>query len=170
MLRYRVKFPWGNKTKYGIVENYHPESKQAAKEGCVIVADAVTPDVYKVHESDLTDIPHGKWDPSNPDEYDKYVQDAFDAAQKLNDRVCEETPEGEVAKGMMFSIGVGDGAAYYVVTKVHKVNCQVEWRGFCMDRWTDHHFGWGGKFPVDDVARYVGFNRGMRKLFGSKKA
>ena len=97
------------------------------------------------------------------DEYQQYVRAEAKKACALSDSL----PPG-VQVGKMFSIGVGDGQADYVVTKVMRSNCQVEWRGFSMDRWTDHHFGWGGSFPIKDIARYVGQAEAMAKLFGKK--
>ena len=99
------------------------------------------------------------------DEIHVAVREAFKKAQEIDAAL----PDG-VHVGSLFSIGVADGAAWYVVTKVSKKTCEVEWRGFGGgDRYTDHHFRWGGKFPVADVARYVGRTRGLAKMFGTRE-
>lgn len=45
--------------------------------------------------------------------------------------------------------------------------CQVKFkREDGLDRYTDHHFGWGGWFQTKDVGRYVRAYRGIREIFG----
>lgn len=146
--RYQVKWVVGNETRYGIF--------RSAANGIAVVEDACMPYAHEVREADLVDIK-----PNYPSEMDTFIQEAY---EKANAESCKI--EG-VVPGKLFRIGVADGYAYYVVTKVNKKTCTVEWRGFSGDRWQDHHFGLGGKFPISDVARYVRFTDGMAKLFGS---
>jgi hypothetical protein len=48
--------------------------------------------------------------------------------------------------------------------------CTVEWRGFGGgDRWTDHHFQWGGTFDMYDVKRYVISDSAWNKFLASRK-
>jgi hypothetical protein len=164
MDHYRVKFTRANKIIFGIVDSYSKEAKAAAVNGKCIVEDAVLPKRYIVNETELIDIPLSVENLQNGDEYDKFINTAFDEAQTTSN----ELPDEGVHVGSMFSIGVGDGQAWYVVVKVNKKTCQVEWRGFCQDRWTDHHFGYGGRFPINDVSRYVEGAKAMARIFAKK--
>jgi len=166
---HHVKFQWGDEQKFGILESYSDDAEQAALTGHVVVQDLVTPKRYKVLRSDVQ--PVAKFD--NPrmedsfycmDEADVVLKDAFKAAQQTAAALPDD---GKLHVGQMFSIGVADGSAWYVVTKVNKRTCDVEWRGFCPDRWTDHHFGYGGQFQVSEILRYVESAAAMRKLFAS---
>ena len=156
--RYQVKFPWEGETRFGIVESH---DKELAKKGEVLVEDAVKPERYAVPEADLTDIPVSF---KKGDEYCQYVEAEFEKACKLS----EGLPSG-VHVGKMFKIPVADGYAWYIVTKVNKSTCKVEWRGFCLDRWTDHHFGYGGMYRTADVARYVEREEAMASIFKKGK-
>jgi len=170
--RYQVKHTRNGQVCYGIVRSYGEEVEAAKALGLVIVDDAVLPTSCKIRDRALTDVEvklpgrfdheAGGW--SDLGEYDAYVQDAWKAAKAVSDAVVNG-----VGIGSMFTIGVGDGSAHYVVVKINKKTCRVEWRGFCGDRYTDHHFGWGGTFKLEDVARYVESERAMTRLF-SKKA
>ena len=165
-MRYQVKFKWNGKTLYGIVETYSDEAKAAAKKGNLIINDAVLPVYYEVKDDkDVVDI-----DSEYPSEVDKYVDNALREAIDLSNSL-----EG-VKVGKLFSIGVGDGYAWYIITidfsqnwycinKVNRKTCVVEWRGFCADRWHDHHFQGGGTFPISEIERYVKFPIGaLRNL------
>lgn len=174
-MRYQVKFQRNGKTIFGIVRYASSSDKdvQAAKaRGEVIVDDAVYPVSYSVKESDLTDIKSefGSFDPKTRefvggDELRQHVQAELKKAVEANEAVTDG-----VGVGSMFRVGVADGYASYVVTKVNKKTCKVEWRGFGADRYTDHHFGYGGTFKLDDVARYVEGERTMNRIFSKKKA
>lgn len=111
------------------------------------VGDAVIPVVHTIDNNILIDIPM-LWSPI--DEYHQYVDEQLEKAQKLSDSL----PPG-VHVGSLFNIGVADGYAWYVVTKVNKKTCKIEWRCFCPDGYTDHHFRGGGKFPIEEIERYV---------------
>ena len=152
---YQVKYtdPFGV-LHYGIVDQYSSEAKEVAKRGACLVDDAVLPKATPVPESVLIDLPT-----TFDGEYAQYVAAAFSEAQT---RANALTTFGV---GAMFSIGVADGEAYYVVTAVKGKRCTVEWHGFCPDRYHDHHFGWGGTFPVAEVKRYWDSKRAMEKLF-----
>lgn len=150
---YLVKFKINNKTHYGIVNEYS-EYKNSPDE--YIVEDAVLPKSYRVKEKDLIDLPHtlcgkwvnGQWTPEG--EYNIFVDQEFNKAEKLSNSL----PKG-LCVGKLFGTGVGDGTAYYVITKVNKKTCKIEWRGFSPDRWVDRHFGYGGSFPNSMIARFV---------------
>lgn len=170
-MRYQVRFQRAGTIHYGIVRSYGKEVEAAKARGLLIVEDAVLPVAYEVREADVVDLEvklPGRFDSATGlyvdlSEYDTYVQEAWKAAKAVSDAVASG-----VCVGSMFTIGVGDGSAHYVVTKVNKKTCRVEWRGFCADRWRDHHFGMGGSFKLEDVARYVESDRAMARLFGKK--
>jgi hypothetical protein len=171
---YQVKFQNGTETVYGVVRCVNSsdmEVQTAAQRGCCIVDHAVLPVAYEVAEDRLIDIPLacGDYDPATDrftgcDEYNTYVQAQRDQVRQQQ----EVLPEGLVP-GKMFRLGVGDGYAYYVVTRVGKTKTRVEWRGFCMDRWQDYHFGLGGSFPTEDVERYVRLEDSRRQLWRKHK-
>jgi hypothetical protein len=161
MDHYQVKFvtPHGEML-YGIASYMDEEDKKAAPPGNLLIEDAIFPQSYWVPEERLVDITRGY-----PNEYDKFVDSEFEKARKVSDKVGDK-----IAPGNLFGIGVADGTAWYVVTKVSKngKKCDVEWRGFCGDRWKDHYFGIGRKnVPVKDIAPYV--RRANAKLFSLKR-
>lgn len=171
-MRYQVKFQGEDAIRYGIVRSYGKEVEAAKARGLLIVEDAILPVAYEVREADAVDVEvklpgrfdneTGLW--TDLGEYDAYVQEAWKAAKAVSDAITSG-----VGVGSMFTIGVADGTAHYVVVKVNKKTCRVEWRGFCADRYFDHHFETGGTFPLADVARYVEQDRAMSRIF-SKKA
>lgn len=121
---------------YGVVNRYDTEAELAYKDGYLIVSDAILPVVERVALAAVKKLPM-----DFGGEYDQYVEAEHKKAMATSDAV-----QG-FGVGKLFSLGVGDGSAWYVITKVGKKNVTVEWRGFCMDRWTDQLLGWGGSFP-----------------------
>jgi len=171
MFRYFCRYNLNGICHYGIVEEYHEDAKKEAARGHTLVSDLVRPTLYSVKNSDVVDIPGdkmGKWDETigyywgggEAEDYRTLAQ----LAAEIKERGLPD--DGKLHVGHQFSVGVGDGSANYVITAIKGKTCQVEWRGWCPDRWTDHHFGWGGKFPVAEVTRYV--RPGHQKLFGKK--
>lgn len=143
--------------------------EREGKTGLWKVDDAVHPYYHLVEESDILDvIGYGKFDFKTgtwSDEYSQHVDAEFKKAQKLSDGL----PPG-VHKGTLFSIGVADGYAWYVVTKVNKKTCDVEWRGFCPDHYRDHYFGLGRKrVPLKDVEPYVRHKKALRDMFSKEE-
>jgi hypothetical protein len=159
--RYHVKWKDSRGTHYGIYVDRSTFNKDIYKHipmGYAVVDDAIRPVSHAVPETALKDIPFGTFGES---EYDKYIQAEYDKAIALDATL----PTRTVAVGALFHIGVADGSAPYVVTKVNKKTCDVEWRGYCADRWIDHYFGYGRKsVPIEDVKRYL-----SGRLFGGKK-
>lgn len=151
---YMVKFDLHGRTRYGVCQAYTDEAKAAAKRGECFIEDAVTTETFSIKESLLTDI-----DILEDAEYTRYVEAAEKAAEKVAAKV-----QG-VKTGAMFSIGVADGSATYVVMETVGKKCRLEWRGFCLDRYKDHHFGWGGWFPKSEVEAYVAWESARRKVF-----
>jgi len=166
--RYQVKWTDKNGTvQYGIYRDrsfhsYDKSYKRIPKDSA-LVDDAILPVCHAIPETALTDVPFGMGD----GELEKHVNADYAKAKKISDAI-----KSGVQVGSLFSIGVADGSAYYVVTKVSSRSCDVEWRGYGGgDRYTDHYFGWGRKkVPLADVRRYVEGARFMSKLFGKKGA
>ena len=165
-MRYQVKFTQDDGTVvYGIADNY---SDIPVKQGFLLINDAVFPVFYEVPENRVQDIDMGtppfydwhtnEW--SGGSELDQFVFAEWDKQKEISDKI-----DG-VKIGKLFSVGVADGYAYYVVTKVNKKTCDISWRGFSLDRYTDRHFGWGGRFNIEEIERFVG----MEDFFRNRKA
>jgi len=149
---YQVKFtnPKTKETVYGVVRSYFGNEKRPPK-GMAKVDDSLYPRCYLVPESELTEVvnPHD-W---RNCEIQKFIDADFMKAKKHADSL----PANKIVAGKIFDIGVADGCAWYIITKVNKKTCNVEWRGWGGgDRYTDHYFGWERKgVSIADVERYV---------------
>lgn len=153
--RYQVK--WTDKSgavHYGIYQRPYK-----GKAGYSEVDDAVMPYYHVAPTKDLVDIEPkmGHYDFKlganaevliGGDEYHQFVNQKYVEAKKLSDSLGEG-----ILVGKLFSVGVADGSAWYVVTKVGKSTAKVEWRGFCPDRYTDQVIGIGGSFPLATLKR-----------------
>jgi hypothetical protein len=168
--RYQVKWTGKNgKVRYGIYRTEHGSHKPP--KGKAIVDDAVLPVCDLVPEKDLVDIPHNFRPVQNSDgetvndcEYDRFIAQAYSAAEKLSESLGEGLKVNK-----LFAVGVADGRAWYVVTRVTKTTVRVQWRGFCPDRYTDQVLGWGGSFPRRAIEPLVAREDGLRRLFGKRK-
>ena len=166
----QVKFthPETGKTLYGqVAYTGHLSKEEQPEEGFVLVDDAVLPTCYEVPEEVLTEIPFemGTYDPKThewegQDEYHTYIKNEFKKARERSDALGDEFKPGK-----LFNTQVADGRAYYVVTKVNKKTCDIEWRGFCPDRWTDSVLGLGGRFPRERIEQLVRSMDGLKRLF-----
>lgn len=166
---YQVKFTHPNTkaTVYGIAHSHSPEAKEAAARGMVIVDDAITPEQYEVPEAELTDIPtdmtgfgvdeEGFF--KGGDEYHQFICAEFKKAKKHSDSLGD----GVMVAGVLIATPMGDGHAYYVITKVNPRTVDLEWRGYSMDRWVDRLFGYGGRFRKQDVQQFC-----RKRLFGKR--
>ncbi len=159
--RYQVKWTDAEGIHYGI---YRCPTK--GKKGIADVDDAVMPYYHEVPEKNLVDIEPkmGFYDMKTGelkggDEYHQFVHNAHKAADKLS----RGLPEG-ILVGKLFSVGVADGSAYYVVTKVGKTTAKVEWRGFCLDRYMDQVLCAGSTVPLATLKR---MGVGRKPLFAS---
>jgi hypothetical protein len=168
---YQVKYEHSELgVQYGIANIYGEAFQKYARRGQILVDHAVFPTMAVVPESQLTDL---ETDYSSRGkavvgfmyglgEYHDYVTLQHVVHQIRHDQL----PSDKVTAGHLFSVGVGDGAAYYCVTRAGKTTCRVEWRGFCLDRWFARPWGFGGKFRTQDVAAMIGL--GVTRLFGRK--
>lgn len=149
--------------RYGIVSRWDPESiRQYNDNRHVIVEDAITPAQHVISVDALVPIPATH----NPaDEYTNFVEEQFQIAKIRSDSL----PSG-LHVGKMFRVPRGDGYAYYVVTKVNKKTVHIEWRGYCLDRWVDDRFGYGGREKHEHVEMFVNREDGLRRLFSASTA
>lgn len=161
---YRVSWlgPNDGQKHYGVVTTFGPEASNEWKKGLLIVNDAILPKSYLIPIVNATKMKFGEF---GKNEYDLYVNRELEKAQQLSDALGEGLKVGK-----LFGTGVGDGTAWYVVTKVTQKTVTVEWRGFCLDRYTDQILSWGGSFPRRAIEPQVGFADGMKKIFSKKKA
>lgn len=169
--RHDVRYVIRGETRYGVVA--YDKSK---KPGHIFVDDSILPfraevlddDTVVDIESSFTKGEFPQYDPNSGllikggNEKDKWENAAYVKAQALS----KAAGKG-VKVNKLFSIGVADGSATYIVVKVTGTKCDVEWRGFGNgDRYTDHFFGYGKKgVKVSDVAKYIGREEGMADFF-----
>jgi len=162
---YRIKFWFKSNpdiVRYGEVQTYHEEAKQAWADGHkLVVADALTGHLVLVpyDHADIViekqPLGWGKYDEetrmSLDTDYDKYLC----AEYKKQMKIQRKAGKG-VKAGKLCSIGVADGCATYVITKVNKKTCKVEWRAFGGgDNYVDHRWGYGKTVPMDEARMYV---------------
>ena len=159
-IKYRPRNEFGigeGAWRYGIVDQYSDDAKRLWKSGELVVEDAVLPKRWRLIVQSFEIRPlritiHG--------EYDKFVEREYKKAYAHSKRT-------RCLVGKLFTIGVGDGCAFYVVTAVKKNKAQVEWRSFQGDRWVDNRvYGYGGWFPKATVREDVRREDGMREIFG----
>ncbi len=159
---YQVRVEGQTEIYYGIVDHL-PRARREFDRGNCIVAHAYLPVSLAVPIASVTEIQLSR-DPINqPDEYDRFVRAEYDRAQALSDSLGET-----LAPGKLFSIGVADGQAWYVVTKVTPKTCTVEWRGFCADRYTDQVLGWEGTFPRRVIEPLAIRQHRLRSIFSER--
>jgi hypothetical protein len=136
------------KWQYGIQVRFDDDVEKLWKaKKHLVVEDAIGPKTYVVdpHHFEIVPLEHS-WNPKG--EYDQYVDDEHIKAIKKHNAA-------KTLVDKIITMGVADGCAYYVVTGETKNKVTIEWRGFCLDRWTDRVLGYGGKFPKSMVAHLV---------------
>lgn len=154
---YQVKFEDAdNGTVFGLVDKHSKEGMRAHQRGKVRVRDVLTGQAYVVEPAAITEIPIGKpkrhavtgaW--VNDDELGHHVAEELSKAEAIS-----EALDGLV-EGKLFTVGVADGCAYYLVTHVAKRLVRVAWRGFHPDAWRCPVLGMGGQFPRDYIERFL---------------
>lgn len=152
-----------NEKRFGIVDHYNESAPTLwEKEKLVVVSDAIFPDSFCL-EPEYIKCSVG-WD-DNLSKIEKIHEDEeFAKAQELSNSLTG------IQVGSLFQLNVADGQATYIVTQVGKRTCRVEWRGWGNgDRYTDHHFGFGGSFPIKDIRRYTEYEQNMHKIFSQHK-
>lgn len=169
--RHDVRYVFRGETRYGVVSMDKPKVK-----GNVIIEDSILPFRVEVaDDANVVDIESSFAKGEFP-VYDRMTgllvkggndKDRWMNAEQIKAEAASKKAGKGVVKDKLFSIGVADGSATYVVTKVSGSKCDVEWRGFGNgDRYTDHFFGYGKKgVKVSDVARYIGREESMAAFF-----
>jgi len=154
---YQVKFTDDDVgVVYGLADKHSTEGLRAAAQGKVRVRDVLTGQPYVVDPLAVTDIPigvpvqhstTGVW--VNDDEIGRYIAEELRKAEE----VSASLPA--LAEGKLFTVGVADGCAYYLVTHVAKKLVRVEWRGFHPDAWRCPVLGMGGQFPRAYIEKFL---------------
>lgn len=146
----------------GIVRTFYKDLHNTKEEIAVhkrhnlTVDDCITPDAFEINPTQVKE--------ASFDEVFRFVEKAYNKA-------CKAAPK-TFGIGSMFSLPVGDGKACYMVTAINKTRnkCTVEWRGYGGgDRYTDHHFGSGGTFDLQDVKKYVIRDQAWDKIVKANK-
>jgi hypothetical protein len=146
-----TKFEEGS-IRYGVISAFEDSSKEEWNRGNVIVCDAITPASFILpNDENVNEISKEPVDPKNPwkNEFDLYVEKDLEIAEN-----AQESLKPGIVKGRIITVQVGDGYAYYIVTKVNKTTCTLEWRGWSPDRWKSQLFGFGGSYRISDVKKF----------------
>lgn len=61
-----------------------------------------------------------------------------------------------------------DSFALYLIVKVNKTTCRLQWIDY-MDGWVDDRLGESGSLPIDYVHSDICGQDNMKKLFGTKR-
>jgi hypothetical protein len=151
---YFVQFVRNGKLWYGIIDWNSKEGNKALKAGYYRIKDAIIPAIFE-RKKDMITVTNGE-------SYYKFIEKDFEAAKKN----AEKIPFVHTLKvGHIFGVGVGDGTAWYIVTKVKGELCEISWRGWCPDRWISHLFGYGGEFRTKDIKNMVRLQEFSNKLY-----
>ena len=143
---YRVRFNHKGTRHYGTVYPYGKKAEQFAKENKFMVEDAIFPTTWIIKEPDMIDVPLGR---GKDDEYETYVDREFQKARELSESLTGCVP------GKLVHFRVADGYAYYVIARVTKQYAYLDWRGFCLDRYTEPILGWGGKLSKKQCEAFI---------------
>jgi len=151
---YCVKFQRNGSIRYGIVYSTDEKTKKMFEKGILIVHDAIRPSQCEIPVEKITPVSleYGG-------EFDQYIDaelakaNAHSAAQK------------GINSGSLFTVGVADGVAYYIVTKVKKRKVKIEWRGFAGNSYKSKIFGAGGTFDINVIEPLVRLHSGVENIF-----
>lgn len=70
--------------------------------------------------------------------------------------------------GRMIKFQHADSYAMYLVTKVNKTTCRLEWIDYC-DGWQDGRLGLSGSLPIKYVHDQICHEDNLDKIFGQKE-
>lgn len=152
-------------TRYARIEKFEDDFEEHFNAGCYLVSDNILPKMLSLPIDDCTphEINYSDW---QNDPMEKWVRADQEAAKAL----AAKNPSDRLCKNDLFSLPVADGAAHYVVTKVNKKTVDIEWRGWCADRYTDRILGWGGRFRREDIERLVLQGKRMAAVWAKQTA
>lgn len=144
-------------------KTFYSDLEDLTGTGRVWVSDSITGVFDAAPEAELTKITIETGTDENGfaafvDEYNQHIDSEFKKASK--------NAPATFGVGSLFNTPVADGRAYYVVTKVNKKTCEVEWRNFGGDNYVDQILGYGGKFDTDRIQPLVNFQNSLSKMFG----
>jgi hypothetical protein len=144
-------------------KTYYSELEDLTGTGNVWVSDSINGMFDTASESELTKIEIRTGTDENGfaafvDEYNQHIDNEFKKAT--------ENAPSTFGVGSLFSTVVGDGRAFYVVTKVNKKTCEIEWRNYGADNYVDQILGYGGKFDIERIQPLVNFQNNLDKMFG----
>jgi hypothetical protein len=156
-LHYRVRFDHRGERRYGVVDNYSQDAKEVMADEKFLVNDAILPKSWVVKESDIIDVPFAK--DHKEDEFDNYVTREMNKALEISKNI------NGCAVGKILRFSVADGYAFYIVVKLTKRLAHLEWRGFCLDRYTESVLGYEGTISRERCEILVGTEESFEKLF-----
>ncbi len=155
-----VRFETDGEERFGCVCSLPAEEvRKCAARGLLLIADEVFPGYHRLSPGQVTVVKELPWDADDP--LNRHRKKLLTAAQKASKKV-----EG-FGPGKLFNIPVGDGRAWYVVTKATAKTAMVEWRGYHWDNWRDPVLDWGGAFPRAVIERLVRRYEGLQRIFGA---
>ena len=157
-----VRFEAGGEERFGhVCSRPAEEVRLCAARGLLLISDEIFPTCHRLPPAQVMVVKELPWDAQNP--LIRHRERLLSAAQEASSKVKGFGP------GKMFSIPVGDGLAWYVVTKVTAKTAAVAWRGFHCDNWRDLTLDHGGAFPRGVIEQHVRRYEGLERIFGSRK-
>lgn len=119
--------------QFGLVDRCTPEAVRLAAQDKLIVQDAVTGVRFLTTLDQVAKVPYGRVYDSNAgcfdDELSQFVQKSFVESQRVDAALRQ------FGVNAMVMYPMGDGQAFYVVTRCTKRFVWLSWRGFTPDRW-----------------------------------
>lgn len=110
---------------------------------------------------------------SVPFDWDNHDHNEFDTRWKrqreLIDEIEEHAFNARSMTGRVIYFPMADSHAVYLVTKVNKTTCRLQWLDVG-DGWQDARLGPEGSLPIDFVHSEICHRDNMNKLFSNKKA
>ena len=153
--------------QYGSVYIYQDDAESLFKRDGLIVSHALFPMILELPIDRVEAVLKHNYQTGGPfDAFEVYAY--LDAEYRKATAHAATLPAGLVA-GKLFSVGVADGYATYIVTKVNPKTVKIEWRGFCPDRYTDRVLGWGGTFKRENIEHLVIADEKLAKVFAEAK-
>lgn len=139
------------------------------EDGYVCLNHAITPERISIlresFEKILSSCKRYNYSFDGPDSWPKKEDEIFEEMEKISEKI---SASGILKPGYMFRIGVADGCAYYVVTKVNKKSVHVELRTF-YDAYHDNFLGAGRKISMTDFENCYALQFNKPPLFKLKR-
>ena len=137
--------------RYGVVSHSSSDEdvKREAKRGNLVISDCEVPISWIRAADHVEKVPVGCGLLPDIDLVEQWLDDKGKAAAQL-------ALESPTYVNQLFSLGVADGSAWYIIVKETKRTLTVEWRGYDGgDRYTDAILGWGGAFPRGRLEHFI---------------